>query len=57
MIFTGVGLGWFSDRYGWDHLFVLMAGVALVGCLLIASLWNIRDDGYLHDDQLEKTKR
>ena len=57
VIFTGAGLGWFSDRFGWDYLFALMAGVALVGCMLIASLWNIRDDGYLHDDQLEKTKR
>lgn len=50
VIFTGVGLGWYSDRFGWDSLFVLMAGVALLGGVVVAVLWNIRNDGYLHDE-------
>ena len=49
VIFTGAGLGWFSDHFGWDYLFVLMAGVALTGAVIMGFLWNIKDDGYQHD--------
>ena len=48
VLITGAGLGWFSDRFGWDHLFILMAGFAVVGGIIVAVLWNIKDDGYLH---------
>ena len=48
VIFTGAGLGWFSDHFGWDYLFILMSGVAIVGGLTVALLWNIKDDGYIH---------
>ncbi len=50
VVITGAGLGAFSDRFGWDHLFILMAGFAIVGGLLVAALWNIKDDGYIHED-------
>jgi len=46
VIFTGVGLGAFSDKYGWDNLFILMAGVAVVGGLLVLTLWNKNEEGY-----------
>lgn len=49
VIITGVGLGWFSDTFGWDYLFILMAGFALVGGIIVTSLWNIKDDGYIHE--------
>lgn len=49
VLVTGVGLGWFSDHYGWDNLYILMAGFAMIGFLLIISLWNIRDDAYVHN--------
>ena len=49
VLFTGVGLGWFSDHFGWDYLFILMAGFAVVGGILIATTWGIKDDGYIHD--------
>lgn len=49
VIITGAGLGWFSDTFGWDYLFILMAGFALVGGIIVTSLWNIKDDGYIHD--------
>ena len=50
VLITGVGLGWFSDHFGWDHLFILMAGFAVVGGILVATLWNIKDDGYIHEN-------
>ena len=49
VIITGAGLGWFSETFGWDYLFILMAGFALVGGIIVTSLWNIKDDGYIHD--------
>lgn len=49
VIITGAGLGWFSDNFGWDYLFILMAGFAVVGGVIVTSLWNIKDDGYIHD--------
>lgn len=48
VIITGAGLGWFSDRFGWDYLFILMAGFAVLGGILCAFLWGIKDDGYIH---------
>ena len=50
VVVTGAGLGWFSDRFGWDHLFLLMAAVALLGAILVSTLWNIREDGYIHEE-------
>lgn len=49
VIITGAGLGWFSDQYGWDHLFIIMGGFSVLGGLLCAFLWNIKDDGYIHE--------
>ena len=46
VVVTGAGLGLFSDKFGWDNLFILMAGVAIIGAALVAVLWNIPDDGY-----------
>ncbi len=49
VVITGAGLGWFSDHFGWDHLFILTGGFAVVGGILLAVLWNIKDDGYIHE--------
>lgn len=46
VVVTGAGLGLFSDKFGWDNLFILMACFALIGASLAAVLWNIPDDGY-----------
>ena len=51
-IFTGAGVGLLSDRFGdgfWNNLFLIMACIAIGGGLLIATLWNIKDDGYVHE--------
>ena len=49
VVITGAGLGWFSDHFGWDYLFALMAGFAIVGGICVVVLWNIKDDGYIHE--------
>ena len=46
VVVTGAGLGLFSDKFGWENLFILMACFALIGASLAAVLWNIPDDGY-----------
>jgi sugar phosphate permease len=50
VIFTGAGLGWYSDHFGWDSLYLLMAGVSVIGFIFIVVLWNIKDDGYIKED-------
>lgn len=49
VLFTGAGLGMFSDHFGWDYLFILMAVVAVIGGVIVATTWNIKDDGYIHE--------
>ena len=49
VIFTGAGLGWYSDHFGWDSLYLLMAVVSVIGFVVFAALWNIHDDGYVRD--------
>ena len=47
VIFTGVGMGALADRFGgWAIPFACVIGVAAVGSLLFASLWNTRANSY-----------
>lgn len=48
VVVTGAGLGLFSDKFGWENLFLLMTCAAIIGAALVAMLWNIPDDGYIH---------
>ncbi len=50
VLFTGAGLGWYSDNYGWDNLFLIMGFCSVVGMAVILPLWNIKKDGYIHDE-------
>ncbi len=57
VIFTGAGLGIYTDHFGWDKLFLIMSGVAVIGTFVIATLWNLKGDGYIHDeDETKKTE-
>ncbi|MBQ9596730.1 MAG: MFS transporter, partial [Bacteroidales bacterium] len=42
-LLTGYPLGKFADTFGWHPIFILMAGVAVIGFIMIASLWNLKD--------------
>ncbi|MBP3236200.1 MAG: MFS transporter [Bacteroidales bacterium] len=50
VIFTGAGLGWFTDKFGWGDVFLLMSIVAVIGSFFIFPLWNLSKDGYIHDN-------
>lgn len=53
-LITGYPLGLFADKFGWHPIFLLMAGFAVVGCIIVATLWNLKGDGYIHDEVLEQ---
>ena len=42
-LITGYPLGKFADTYGWHPIFILMAGVSVIGFILIVTLWNLKD--------------
>ena len=42
-LITGLPLGLFADKFGWHPIFILMAGVSIIGFILILTLWNLRD--------------
>jgi len=48
-IFTGWGIGLISDHFGWHPIFAIMAGLAVVGGILVGLLWNLKGDGYIHE--------
>lgn len=37
---AGVGVGWISDNYGWDGVFIFFSISALLGSILFALTWN-----------------
>ncbi|MBR4822390.1 MAG: MFS transporter [Bacteroidales bacterium] len=52
VLFTGTGIGMLSDAFGdafWNNLFIIMAGVSLLSALVLVPIWNIKDDGYVHE--------
>jgi OPA family glycerol-3-phosphate transporter-like MFS transporter len=40
--FTGIGLGWLLDHYGWGAWGPSMIGFSAVGAVLMLALWNAR---------------
>lgn len=43
-IVTGYGFGSLADRFGgWHWIFIAMSGLAVVGTILIATVWNLKE--------------
>ena len=43
-IVTGVGFGFLADKFGgWGWIFITMGGLAVVGTVLIAALWGMKE--------------
>ena len=43
-IVTGVGFGYLADKFGgWGWIFITMGGLAVVGMVLIAALWGMKE--------------
>jgi len=43
-VFSGVGLGWLAQHYGWDKVFPPLVACATVSAILFAFLWNTTDE-------------
>lgn len=57
---SGLGVGamvdWInasSPGKGWDYVFLIMIGIAIIGALVFMIMWNARRDGY--DEETEET--
>ena len=43
-IVTGIGFGYLADKFGgWSWIFITMGGLAVVGTVLIAALWGMKE--------------
>jgi OPA family glycerol-3-phosphate transporter-like MFS transporter len=40
--FTGIGLGWLLDSFGWTAWAPSMIGFSAIGAVLMLALWNAR---------------
>ena len=45
--FTGIGLGWMLDRFGWGAWAPSMIGFSCVGAVLMLFLWNARPNKHV----------
>ena len=50
-LITGYPLGKFADTYGWHPIFILMAFIAVIGTLIIATTWNLKPKSVVKDDK------
>ena len=41
-LITGYPLGKFADTFGWHPIFILMTVVALIGCMVVSTLWGLK---------------
>lgn len=52
-IVTGYGFGALADKFGgWHWIFIAMSGIAIVGTLLIATLWTLKDPS-IHTEKVK----
>ena len=43
---SGVGFGYMADNWGWNSVFIVAIAFGILGCLVIATIWNKPADGY-----------
>ena len=43
---AGIGFGYLADKFGWNSVFLVAVIFGLIGCLVIATIWNAPADGY-----------
>lgn len=48
-ILSGVGLGYLAEHYGWEHAYVAIFTVALLGMVVLLTIWNAKAAGYDED--------
>ena len=48
-IVSGAGLGYLAQHYGWNHAYIAMIAMALVGMAVFLLMWGAGRDGYETD--------
>ena len=48
VVVSGWGFGFISDHFGWRWVFITMIAMAVLGFLVLLSMWNTKSDGYEH---------
>ncbi len=48
-ILSGIGLGYLAQHYGWEHAYVAIFTVALLGMAVLLTIWNAKAAGYDED--------
>ena len=48
-IISGLGFGVIADKYGWNGVYVAMLVAAVIGIVVIASIWSAKATGYDED--------
>jgi OPA family glycerol-3-phosphate transporter-like MFS transporter/OPA family sugar phosphate sensor protein UhpC-like MFS transporter len=43
---SGIGFGFMADHWGWNSVFIVAIAFGVLGCLVIARIWNAPADGY-----------
>lgn len=43
---SGIGFGFMADNWGWNSVFIVAIAFGILGCLVIARIWNAPADGY-----------
>ena len=51
VVVSGVGFGFISDHFGWRWVFITMIAMAVIGLLVLLTMWNTKSDGYEHDEE------
>ena len=55
VLVSGWGLGKISELYGWDPVYQIVIGIAVVGILIFLTMWKAGADGYDLDPETEAT--
>ena len=46
VLVSGLGLGYVSEHFGWDPVYKIVIGIAVIGIFVFLTMWNAKADGY-----------
>lgn len=48
-ILSGVGLGYLAEHYGWEHAYLAIVVISIMGMAVLLTMWNAKAAGYDED--------